>query len=90
MTSSIQIKGNMGSRSFRIGTISATALQTSQDIDTGMGTVEYMTVQLTNTTTNETTPIVNESLPVSGKAVTVVVPPGTGTRTYNYFAVGRN
>lgn len=89
MTNTIRVRGNMGSRSFRIGTITATATQTTEDVDTGMGTVEFMTVTLANTTLAETvSPVINESLPVAGSAVTVLVPSSGATRTYEYFAIG--
>lgn len=81
-------RGNMGSKAFRMGTITATSAQTSEEVDTGLSTVEFMTVTLTNTTVGGTVPIPDESFPVAGSAITVRFGLGTGDRTYRYYAIG--
>lgn len=89
MTNAITKIGNMGSLSFRVGTITATSSQTTEEVNTGMKTVVYMTVALANTTTAATTvPIVVEATPLAGKAVTVNFEQGTSTRRYDWFAIG--
>ncbi len=89
MTVTIDERGNMGSRSFRVGTLTATQAQTSEDINTELNQVIFMAITLTNTTVADSSAtIINESLPAAGNAVTVLVPTGTGTRTYKWIAVG--
>ena len=88
MTNTIQNRENMGSKSFRTGTISATASQTTEEVDTGMNIVDFMTVTLANTTTAHTTPVPTENFPVAGSAVTVTIFPNGSTTEYRYFAIG--
>lgn len=94
VTTTIEVRGNMGSRSFRVGTISVTTWEVTADIDVGMKTVEHLSLTLTATTATASThqaPIVNETFPIAGSAITVLFPEGLVNdtpRTYTFFAIG--
>ena len=75
-TSTITEKGMLGSIHVRMGTFTNGAGDSGGDIDTGLGTCIHLDLQHTGSSVVAKDPVVNETLPVSGDAVTIVTEAG--------------
>ena len=85
-TSTISSGGAViGNKRARWGTFASTASDTGGNIDTGLRIVEFIFLQQTGSAVTADAPVVNETLPVAGSAVTIVT---TADATGNWFAIG--
>ena len=85
-TISRTIQNHVGDRKMVYGTYTASGGNTGGDIDTGL--IECVSIMLTATGSSivADAPTVNETLPVDGSAVTVIV---TSNSTGNWLAMGK-
>jgi len=70
--STITVKGVMGNKKYRMGTWTCGSGDTGGDINTGLGICESIILQSTGSAVVASAPVVNETLPVAGSAVTIV------------------
>lgn len=71
-TFNIQGRSVFGDKKVVYGTFSNTAGSTGGDINTGLNSCENITLQHTGATVVASAPVVNETVPVTGGAVTIV------------------
>lgn len=71
-TYTISEYGVRGARKFRRGTYTSAAGSTGGDINTGLTICEHMNLQPTGGSVSASDPVVNETFPVAGTAVTIV------------------
>lgn len=71
-TSAITDQGVMGNKKFSMGTYTSASSSTGGDIDTGLIKCESMFLQPGGSAVKASAPVVNETLPVAGSAVTIV------------------
>ncbi len=74
--STIADKGVMGDKKYARGTYTNGAEDSGGNIDTGLSVCEILILQPTGTAVIATAPVVNETLPVAGNAITVVTAVG--------------
>ncbi len=84
VTTTITNRGVFGSRKMITGTYSAD--DTGGDIATGLTIVEFISVQAGGSSVVADAPTVNETLPLSGGDVTIIVTNGT---TGFWYAIGK-
>lgn len=61
-----------GNKRVTWGTFTNAGGDTGGNIDTGLGTCEFIALQSGGTAVIATAPVVNETLPIAGSAVTIV------------------
>lgn len=83
--SAITGRGNIGNRAFTFGTFTNGGGDTGGDIKTGLHRCEFLALQHKGSAVATNAPVVNETLPVDGSAVTVVTDDGADG---NWFAFG--
>jgi len=74
--SAITEKGMLGSIHVRTGTFTNGAGDSGGNIDTGLGTCILLELQHTGDSVVAKDPVVNETLPIDGSAVTIVTETG--------------
>lgn len=74
-----------GSKSVTWGTFVNTAGSTGGDIDTGLKSCEFIYLQYSGTAVVTEAPVVNETLPITGNAITIVT---TANADGYWFAIG--
>ena len=74
--SAVTEKSVMGNKRVHFGTYTNGGGDTGGDINTGLRSCEYMSLQPGGSTVIASAPVVNEILPVAGKEVTVVTADG--------------
>ena len=75
-TSSVDSYGILGDRRCTRGRFEQGGSDTGGDIDTHMTMVELLLFQIENATATADVPVVNETFPCDGRAVTIVTPAG--------------
>lgn len=70
--SAITEYGAAGDKMVNRGTYTSTGATTGGDIDTGLAYCEFIKLTPNDTTVDASAPVVNETLPVAGNAVTIV------------------
>jgi len=75
-----------GDRKVVYGTFTNSGGSTGGDIDTGMDRVDFISLQVKGSSVVSDVPVVNETLPCSGNAVTVVT---TANAIGYWFAIGK-
>ena len=78
-------QGVMGDKKYSRGTYTNGSGETGGDIDTGLAVCEALMLQPIGSAVIASAPVVNETLPVAGSAVTVV---NTDNEDGNWFAFG--
>ena len=78
-------QGVMGDKKYSRGTYTNGAGDSGGDIDTGLAICQELMLQPTDTAVIASAPVVNETLPVAGSAVTVV---NTASEDGNWLAFG--
>ena len=71
-TSAVTLKTVFGNKRVNAGTFTNTSASTGGDIDTGLRNCEGMLLQHSGAAVTADAPAVNGTLPVAGKAVTIV------------------
>jgi len=71
-TTTITYYGVRGNKKFRTGTYTSASSNTGGDIDTGLTVVTDFVLIPSGSTVNANAPVVNETLPVAGNAITIV------------------
>lgn len=71
-TSTITFQDIKGTERYSCGTFASTGGDTGGDINTGMTTCKRMVLQYTGSAVVESAPVINETLPCAGNAVTIV------------------
>ena len=79
-TSTIDTKENAGSLSYRSGTFANTSGSTGGNIDTGLKTVVSMQLTHTAAAVVASAPVINETFPLAGSAITIVTVADTNGR----------
>ncbi len=69
--SAVTLKTTFGNKRFHAGTFDASSV-TGGDIDTGLRLVEAINLQHQGSAVQANAPVVDESMPVAGSAVTIV------------------
>ena len=82
-TSAVTEKSIMGNKRVHYGTW--TTDTTGGDINTGLKTCEFITLQTTGSAVSADQSAVNETLPVDGSAITIVC---TSSADGNWMAIG--
>ncbi len=70
--SAITGRGNMGNKAFVFGTFTNAGGDTGGNVNTGLHRCEFMALQHNAGAVVANQPVVNETLPVDGSAVTIV------------------
>ena len=70
--SAISGRGNMGNRAFTFGTFTNGVADKGGNINTGLHRCEFISLQHNKSAAIANQPVVNETLPVDGSAVTIV------------------
>lgn len=70
--SAITIKGVMGNKKYAMGTFTNGSGDTGGDINTGLSVCQAIFLQSGGSAVIANAPVVNETLPVAGSAVTIV------------------
>lgn len=83
--SAVVEQGVMGDKKYSRGTYTNGSGETGGDIDTGLAVCEALMLQPGGSAAIATAPVVNETLPVAGSAVTVV---NADNEDGNWFAFG--
>ena len=78
-------QGVMGDKKYSRGTYTNGSGDSGGDIDTGLAMCQELMLQPTDTAVIASAPVVNETLPVAGSAITVV---NTASEDGNWFALG--
>ena len=76
-----------GSKRISFGTYTNGATDTGGDINTGLGSCELLFLQPSGATVIANAPVVNETLPIDGSAVTIVT---TADEDGYWLAVGKS
>lgn len=71
-SSTITDNGAMGNKKVNMGTYANGSGDTGGNIDTGLNVVEHIQLQPKGSAVIATAPVVNETLPIAGNAVTIV------------------
>jgi hypothetical protein len=71
-TSTITGHSALGNKRLNYGTYSTSSTETGGDIDTGLVSCEFIALQQTASAVTADAPVVNETLPCDGSAVTIV------------------
>lgn len=74
--SAISGRGNMGNKAFTFGTFTNGAGDSGGNINTGLHRCEFLSLQHNKSAVVSNQPVVNETLPVDGSAVTIVTDAG--------------
>ena len=71
-TSAVSVRSNSGNKRMNMGTWTTSSTETGGDIDTGLRSCEMIVLQHMASAVTADTPVVNETLPCDGSAVTIV------------------
>jgi hypothetical protein len=71
-SSAITIKSVFGNKRVHIGTYTTSSSETGGDINTGLRSCEFIVLQQTASAVTADAPVINETLPCDGSAVTIV------------------
>ena len=83
--SEVTIRSVMGNKRVHFGTYTNGSGDTGGDINTGLRSCEFLSLQPGGSSAIATAPVVNETLPVAGSAVTVVT---ADDEDGNWMAIG--
>lgn len=84
--STITDKGVIGDLRYAYGTYTSSGGSTGGDIDTGLTTCEFIDLQSKGSGVATNAPVVNETLPVAGSAVTIVT---DANEAGYWYAIGK-
>ena len=84
-TSAISTKTVFGNKRVHYGTFTTSSTDTGGDIDTGLRSCEAIFLQQMAAAVTADAPVVNETLPVAGSAVTIVT---TASADGYWMAIG--
>lgn len=71
-TSAVTVRSNSGNKRMHMGTYTSSSTDTGGDINTGLRSCEMICLQQTASAVTADAPVVNETLPCDGSAVTIV------------------
>jgi hypothetical protein len=71
-TSAITESTTFGNKKVTFGTFTTSSTDTGGDINTGLATCEFIKLNYSGASAGATCPMVNETLPIAGSAVTIV------------------
>lgn len=80
------VQNTVGDRKVVTGTYASTGGSTGGNIDTGLEWCDFISLQSKGSAVATNAPVVNETLPVAGNAVTIVT---DADETGNWIAYGR-
>lgn len=75
-----------GSKKIVYGTYTSDSGSTGGDIDTGLKSVQSINLQPTGSAVIASAPVINETLPANGSAITIVT---TADEVGTWFAIGK-
>jgi len=71
-TSAVYVRSNSGNKRMHMGTWTTSSTETGGDIDTGLRSCESIMLTGSGSAVTADAPVINETLPADGSAVTIV------------------